>query len=210
MNRVSVGINRVSAAAVVFIMLLTCADVVMRLFDRPIPGTYELVGYFGAVIVAFAMACTFVERGHISVELLVDRLPARPRAFIEGTGYLLSAVLFGLLAWQSQVYAMDLLESGGFHHRDPDVAFVFSLTAGCGCSRSCFSWMPSQVKRGSHHDAHGSRPLRVCHPDCLMFLKIPGLCMALVGFGVLPSSYPGTRRCSSWPRTSFPSSAPTT
>jgi len=28
-------------------MLLTCADVVMRLFDRPIPGTYELVGYLG-------------------------------------------------------------------------------------------------------------------------------------------------------------------
>jgi TRAP-type C4-dicarboxylate transport system permease small subunit len=134
MNRVSVGINRVSAAAVVFIMLLTCADVVMRLFGRPIPGTYELVGYFGAVLVAFAMACTFIERGHISVELLVDRLPARPRAFIEGTGYLLSAVLFGLLAWQSQVYAMDLLESGEVSPTIgiPTWPFVFSLTAGCG------------------------------------------------------------------------------
>jgi TRAP-type C4-dicarboxylate transport system permease small subunit len=80
------------------------------------------------------MACTFVERGHISVELLVDRLPARPRAFIEGTGYLLSAVLFGLLAWQSQVYAMDLLESGEVSPTIgiPTWPFVFSLTAGCG------------------------------------------------------------------------------
>jgi len=109
MVRVSAGLNGVSASAVVFIMLLTCADVVMRLFGRPIPGTYELVGYFGAMIVAFALAWTSVERGHISVELLVDRLPARPRAIVEGAGHLASAVLFGLLAWQSQVYAMDLL-----------------------------------------------------------------------------------------------------
>jgi TRAP-type C4-dicarboxylate transport system permease small subunit len=133
-DRVSARLSLVSAAAVVFIMLLTCADVVMRLFDRPIPGTYELVGYFGAVIVAFAMAYTSVERGHISVELLVDRLPARPRAFIEGVGHLVSAVLFGLLAWQCQVYAIDLLESGEVSPTIgiPTWPFVFSLTAGCG------------------------------------------------------------------------------
>ena len=133
-DRVSARLYGVSAAAIVFIMLLTCADVVMRLFDRPIPGTYELVGYFGAVIVAFALAHTFVERGHIAVELLVDRLPARPRAFIEGTGYLLSAVLFGLLAWQSQVYAMDLIETGevSLTLGIPTWPFVFSLTGGCG------------------------------------------------------------------------------
>ena len=68
------------------------------------------------------------------MELLVDRLPARPRAFIEGTGYLLSAVLFGLLAWQSQVYAMDLIETGevSLTLGIPTWPFVFGLTAGCG------------------------------------------------------------------------------
>jgi len=133
-NRVSAGLNGVSASAVVFIMLLTCADVVMRLFGRPIPGTYELVGYFGAMIVAFALAWTSVERGHISVELLVDRLPARPRAIVEGAGHLASCVLFGLIAWQSQVYAMDLLENGevSLTLGIPTWPFVFSLTAGCG------------------------------------------------------------------------------
>jgi TRAP-type C4-dicarboxylate transport system permease small subunit len=132
--RVAGRLNGVSAAAVVFIMLLTCADVVMRLFGRPIPGTYELVGYFGTVIVAFALAYTSVERGHISVELLVDRLPARLRNVIEGAGHLVSAVLFGLLAWQSQVYAMDLVESGevSLTLGIPTWPFVFGLTAGCG------------------------------------------------------------------------------
>jgi TRAP-type C4-dicarboxylate transport system permease small subunit len=151
MDRVSARLNGVSAAAVVFIMLLTCADVVMRLFNRPIPGTYELVGYFGAVIVAFALAYTFVERGHISVELLVDHVPARPRAFIEGTGYLLSAVLFGLLAWQCQVYAMDLIETGEVSPTIgiPTWPFVFSLTVGCGMlSLVLFLDALRQMKRG--------------------------------------------------------------
>jgi len=111
-DRISTGLNGVSAAAVVFIMLLTCVDVVMRAFGRPIPGTYELVGYFGAVIVAFALARTSVERGHIAVELLVDRLPRRPRHAVEALGALAGASLFGLLAWQSLIYAADLMESG--------------------------------------------------------------------------------------------------
>jgi TRAP-type C4-dicarboxylate transport system permease small subunit len=151
MVRVSARLNGVSAAAVVFIMLLTCADVVMRLFDRPIPGTYELTGYFGAVIIAFALAYTSVERGHIAVELLVDRLPARPRALIEGAGHLASAALFGLLAWQSQVYALDLLESGevSLTLGIPTWPFVFSLTAGCGVlSLVLFLDALRQMKRG--------------------------------------------------------------
>lgn len=104
--------NGLSAAAVVFIMLLTCADVALRFFGRPIPGTYELVGYLGAVIAASALARTSVERGHIAVEMLVDRLPGRPRSLVEGLGSLAGAALFGLLSWQNRVYAADLMESG--------------------------------------------------------------------------------------------------
>jgi len=111
-DRIAAGLNGVSAAAVVFIMLLTCADVAMRLFGSPIPGTYEMVGYFGAVIIAFAMAYTSVERGHIAVTMLVDRLPRRSRHVVEALGAVAGAALFGLLAWQSLIYAADLIESG--------------------------------------------------------------------------------------------------
>ena len=126
-------LNGVSAAAVVFIMLLTCADVVLRAFDRPIPGTYELVGYFGAVIVAFALAYTAVERGHIAVELLVDRLPRRGQVLIEGVGGIAASSLFVVLAWQSRVYARDLIESGDVSLTlgIPTWPFVFSLAVGC-------------------------------------------------------------------------------
>jgi TRAP-type C4-dicarboxylate transport system permease small subunit len=132
--QLSTKLNWVSAAAVIFIMLLTCADVVMRLFGSPIPGTYELVGFFGSVIISFGLACTSIERGHIAVNLLVDRLPPRAQTIIEGIGNIVAAVLFGALARQSQVYARDLLETGevSLTLGMPTWPFVSGLATGSG------------------------------------------------------------------------------
>ena len=104
-------------------MLLTCADVVLRLFGSPIPGTYEMVGFLGAVIIAFALAYTSLEKGHIAVEILVDRLPREAAGMsIEAVTSLIGASLFGLLTWQSLIYAADLRQSGEVsahpHHAD--------------------------------------------------------------------------------------------
>jgi len=132
LNRVAATLNGLSSAAIVFIMLLTCADVVLRFFGRPIPGTYELVGYFGAVVVAFALAYTSVERGHIAVEMFVNRLPPHPRGLVEALGSICGAALFGLLTRQSLVYARDLLDSGDVSLTlgMPTWPFVYSVGAG--------------------------------------------------------------------------------
>ena len=147
----STKLNWVSAAAVIFIMLLTCADVVMRLFGSPIPGTYELVGYFGSVIISFGMARTSIERGHIAVNLLVDRLPPRVQILIEGVGNIAAAALFGLLAWQSQIYARDILETGDVSLTlgMPTWPFVLGLATGSGMlSLVLFLDALRQLKRG--------------------------------------------------------------
>lgn len=101
-----------AGAAIVAMMLLTCADVILRLFSRPIPGTYELVSFFGAVSVAFAMAHTCVEKGHIAVSVLVQLLPRRGRETVDALTSALSLALFALIAWRSVLYAEDLRRSG--------------------------------------------------------------------------------------------------
>ena len=144
-------LNMVSAAAVIFIMLLTCADVVMRLFGSPIPGTYELVGYFGSLIISFGIAHTSVVRGHVAVNLLVDRLPPTAQNLIEGVGDIVAVVLFGILAWHSQVYARDLLNTGevSLTLGVPIWPFVFGLATGSGLlSLVLFMGALQQLKRG--------------------------------------------------------------
>ena len=116
----------IAGASIVSMMLLTCADVVLRLgvtvyhkyhweflaSFRPIAGTYELVCYMGSLAVSFAMAHTSVEKGHVAVSLVVMLFPERVQHCMGSITSLLGFILFALLSWQSVLYANDLRVSG--------------------------------------------------------------------------------------------------
>jgi len=111
-ERIVQGLTRklygVAGGAIVAMMLLTCADVVLRYLRRPIPGTYELICFLGAVAVAFAMAHTSVEKGHVSVSFVVKLFPQKIQRLIEIITTSFGLFLFVLIAWQSIIYANDL------------------------------------------------------------------------------------------------------
>lgn len=102
----------VAGAAIIAMMLLTCVDVVLRYFRRPIPGTYELVCFLGAVSVAFAMAHTSVERGHVAVSIVVSYFPKRIQSLIDTITGSFSSAFFALIAWSSAGYANNLRVTG--------------------------------------------------------------------------------------------------
>lgn len=111
-NQLSSLLFAVAGAAIVGMMLLTCADIVLRLFRMPIPGTYELVSFLSAISVAFAMAHTSVEKGHIAVSVLVQLMPQRLQALVDSVTTSLGILLFALLAWHSYLYGASLRQSG--------------------------------------------------------------------------------------------------
>ncbi len=104
--------NYLAAASIIAMMLLTCADVLLRLFKHPILGTYELVGLFGALTIAFAIPSTTLNKGHVAVEFIVEKLPAAAQKFCTIIANLLSLGLFALIGWQSLLYANILRTSG--------------------------------------------------------------------------------------------------
>lgn len=105
-------LDMIAAMAIVAMMSLTCADVILRMFRKPIPGTYEIVSFLGAVAVSFAMAHTTAERGHVAVSLIVQLFPKRLQGIIEGVISIFGIILFGLIAWQSVLYGIDCQRSG--------------------------------------------------------------------------------------------------
>ena len=111
-NQLSRILFAVAGAAIVGMMVLTCADIVLRLFRMPIPGTYELVSFLSAVSVAFAMAHTSVQKGHIAVSVLVQLMPPRLQALVDSLTTSLGILLFALLAWQSYQYGNSLRVAG--------------------------------------------------------------------------------------------------
>lgn len=126
--------NWVAAAALVIMMVLTCADVILRFFRHPIPGTYEMVGLLGAIVVSFSLAHTSVMRGHISVELIVQKLPKTAQIVIDGINSLLGTALFGLITWQSMLYASNLMHTGevSLTLQMPIHPFVYGIAVGSG------------------------------------------------------------------------------
>ena len=116
----------IAGVAIVSMMLLTCADVLLRLVVtayhkyqigllapfKPIPGTYELVCFMGSVAVAFAMAHTSVEKGHVAVSLLVRLMPTKLQAILGIITTLFGLTFFALLSWRSVLYANHMREIG--------------------------------------------------------------------------------------------------
>ena len=126
------GFNWVASAAVTGMMLLTTADVGLRLLRRPIPGTYEIVGFLGALAISFSLAYTSVENGHIAVDLLVEKFSRRVQAGVQALNDLCGTGLFALIAWQSILYAANLRQSGevSLTLQLPLYPFVYGVAVG--------------------------------------------------------------------------------
>lgn len=102
----------IAGIALTFIMLLTVADVVLRFFGHPIIGTFELVGFGGAVAIGFAIPITSWLRNHIFVDFFVNKFPAWLKNTVNVTTRLVSIVLFILIGYNLLIYAKELYVSG--------------------------------------------------------------------------------------------------
>jgi TRAP-type C4-dicarboxylate transport system permease small subunit len=112
--------------------LLTCADVVGRLFKYPIFGTVELVSFMGAIAIACSLPFTHQEKGHIGVELFTQKLPRKVRYILELCTELLSLVLFILVSWRMVLYSIKAKASGelSMNLQLPEYAIIFILACG--------------------------------------------------------------------------------
>ena len=121
-RRLAEYMSLLAGAAIIIMMLLSTADVLLRLggplyskfrydflsFIQPIPGTYELVSFLGTVAAAFAIAHTSLKGGHVSVSLVTRLLPERIKTIVQIITNTLALVFFGLLTWRSVLYAQEL------------------------------------------------------------------------------------------------------
>lgn len=111
-TRLSRVLDQLAGWCLVAMMSLTVADVILRVFRRPILGTYEIVGLMGAIVIAFAMPHTTLQRGHVAVDVLVIHLSSMTRVVIALITRILSIILFTLIAWECIRYGNDLLACG--------------------------------------------------------------------------------------------------
>ena len=102
----------VAGVFLVFMMLLTTCDVILRIFSRPIIGTYEMVALSGGIVIGFSVPITSWVRGQIFVDFFYQKFPKNVQDIFNYVTRAMSIVLFLFTAWNLAKMATDMYRSG--------------------------------------------------------------------------------------------------
>jgi len=125
-------LDRIAGWALVATMVLVVGNVILRLFKRPIEGTYEWVGFFTTLVIGLAVSYCAVNNGHIVITFLTERLSSRTQAVIDLVIGLISLGFLFLVSWQLADYATTMVESGevALTTRVPFYPFIYLAAFG--------------------------------------------------------------------------------
>ena len=127
-------------------IVLTCANIFFRLIWGPIRGTYELMGYFGAIVTAFALGYTQIKKGHISVDILVLRFSAKTQRALQNITNVICMIFFGMAALQIAKYANILRETGEVTETLLIIYYPFTYGAALGCAALSLVFLTELLK----------------------------------------------------------------
>jgi len=90
-------LNIIAGVSVTVMMLLTVADVLLRAGGHPIIGTYEVVALLLALVIGFGIPQVSLDRGHVSMEFLLDKFSKRGRKVMHTLTRVLCLILFAFI-----------------------------------------------------------------------------------------------------------------
>jgi len=137
-NVLSRWVSWIAGGFLVAIMLITVVNIVLRAVYVPVGGLSVGVGFLSAIVVAFALGYTQIKRGHVAIDIVVSRFSPRVQAIIDSIIYLMSMVLFGLIAWQVASLAGHHWEVGSTAESLWNIVFFpFMYMVALGCVLLC-------------------------------------------------------------------------
>jgi len=84
----------IGGVILVFMMLLTVADVILRYLGRPVLGTYELVSLSGAVVIGCAMPHTSWGNIHVTVDMMLVKMQKKRQQALQFITRVIGFLLF--------------------------------------------------------------------------------------------------------------------
>jgi TRAP-type C4-dicarboxylate transport system permease small subunit len=139
-------LNTIGGTALTFMMILTVADVIGRAGGHPIIGTYEIVGISLALVIGFGIPKVSLDRGHVYMEILVQKLSPKSKAIMNTITRILCIGLFLLVGY-------NLFSVGNEFHLSGEVSptirlpfFPVAYGVGVCCFLECLVFVFDIVK----------------------------------------------------------------
>ena len=137
LDKITVWLNRIlvllAGTFLVGMVVLTCANILLRIVWVPVRGTFELMGFAGALVTAFALGYTQIKKGHISVDVLVETFSPRLRRLLGYINNVICCAFFVLAAWQLAVKAGTLRATGEVTETLRIIYYPFTYAVALGC-----------------------------------------------------------------------------
>jgi len=112
-RRVAETLEWAGFVGLMLMLLFTIVDVVgSAVFNIPLRGATELVGYVQIIAIGGAMAIGFYANRHISVDFLAMYLPKPAKNILNKFVAVVCFTFFVILAWESFKYGLALQNSG--------------------------------------------------------------------------------------------------
>jgi TRAP-type C4-dicarboxylate transport system permease small subunit len=102
----------VAGLGILGMMTITCADVILRQFDRPITGALDIVKFCLVLALAGSLPYTTAVKGHVAIEYFFLKLRRPARIVMDTLMRLLAMGLFALLSWDSMRGGIALRRTG--------------------------------------------------------------------------------------------------
>ncbi len=137
LDRVSEILNRtltwLASVLLGVMVFMTCANIILRVFGKPVGGTVEIMAYSSALVTAFALGYAQREKANIPVDFLFQRYPAWLRKVLTCVNCSLVGVFFCLVGWQIAKYAATLRTTGEITETLGIVYYPFTYGVSLGC-----------------------------------------------------------------------------
>lgn len=118
--------------SLVLAMLIIIVNIVLRGLGIRFLGAYEWVGLILVLVNGFSLAFCTAQDGHVSVDFLTEKLPARVQKTLDIVINLISTTFLFFVFVQLFIYARSLTKTGevSLTAEIPVYPFVFALSAG--------------------------------------------------------------------------------
>ncbi|MER5171925.1 TRAP transporter small permease [Thioclava sp. GXIMD2076] len=105
-NGPRLALGLLCGAMLLAMMGLTVVDVIGRyLFNAPLIGATELTEMLLCAVIFLGLPAVCFDRDHVTVDLVIDRLPAWLQPWRELAVSVFSVVVLGVVSWRIWVYA---------------------------------------------------------------------------------------------------------
>lgn len=126
-------LTTIGGLCLVGMIVLTCANIFIRQIYMPISGTFELMGFTGAVVTAFALGYTQLGKGHIAVDVLVNVYPKPLKKIIAAINHGICCLFFLIASWHIVQKALTLKNAGELSETLTIIYYPFTFAVAFGC-----------------------------------------------------------------------------